>query len=52
MDSKDRKKSLTLPQESGAAVPFMESHNSKVNISPSVRRAAEHEEQVKVELFL
>lgn len=52
VDSKDRKKSLTLPQESGAAVPFMESHNSKVNISPSVRRAAEHEEQVKVELFL
>lgn len=52
VDSRDRKKSLTSPRESGAAVPFMESHNSKVNISPSLRRAAEYEEQVKVELFL
>lgn len=35
VDSKARERSPTSPRESGAAVPLMESHNSKVNISPS-----------------
>lgn len=35
VDSRDTERSPTSPQESGAAVPLTETHNSKVSLSPS-----------------